>query len=131
MDRFTHQDASDFQYGIVNVDLDIILGTNGATSGITPKIGDGILSIVLSGTGVYTVTFQDGYINCLSIVKDVIQASYSASGACYLKWTTDYAYAAGPPSAATVVLTAVTAAGAAVTPATGDQLKLTFRMKRS
>jgi hypothetical protein len=131
MDRFTHQDGSDFQFGVVNVDLDITLGTNGATSGVTPTRGDGILSIVLSGTGVYTVTFQDGYVDCLSIVANVIQASYSASGAVYMTWTTDYAYAAGPPATATVVLTARTAAGAAVTPATGDKLKLTFRMKRS
>jgi hypothetical protein len=131
MDRFTHQDASDFQYGIVNIDLDVTLGTNGATTGATINYGDGILSIVLSGTGVYTVTFQDGYIECLNIIENIIQASYSASGAVYFTWTTEYAYSAGPPAAATVVLTARTAAGAAVTPATGDRIKLTFRMKRS
>lgn len=131
MDRRTNQDGSDFQQGTVNVDLDVTLGTNGATTGATINRGDGILSIVLSGTGVYTVTFQDGYIDCLNIIERVIQASYSASGACSMGWTTAYAYSAGPPSAATVVLTARTAAGAAVTPATGDRLKLTFRMKRS
>jgi hypothetical protein len=128
MDRFTSQDSSDFQRGIVNIDLDIILGTNGATSGVTPLYGDGIKSIVFSGTGVYTVTFQDGYINCMNVIENVIQAAYSAAGAVYMTWTTDYAFSGGN---ATVVLTARTAAGAAVTPATGDQLKLTFRMKRS
>jgi hypothetical protein len=128
MDRFTSQDSSDFQRGIVNIDLDIVLGTNGVTAGVTPLYGDGIKSIVFSGTGVYTVTFQDGYINCLQVTESVIQAAYSAAGAVYMTWTTDYAFAAGN---ATVVLTARTAAGAAVTPATGDQLKLTFRMKRS
>lgn len=131
MDRYTSQDSSDFQRGVVNIDLDLTLGTSGATSGVVPKYGDGISSIVLSGTGVYTVNFQDGYVDCLNIIHNVIQASYSASGAVYLTWTTDYTYAAGPPSVASVVLTARTAAGAAVTPATGDKLKLTFRMKRS
>lgn len=131
MDRRTNQDGADFQQGTVNVDLDVTLGTNGATTGATINRGDGILSIVLSGTGVYTVTFQDGYVDCLNIIENVIQATYSASGAVYMTWTTGYAYSAGPPAAATVVLTARTAAGAAVTPATGDRLKLTFRMKRS
>ena len=127
MDRFTHQDGSDFQYGVVNVDLDVTLGTNGATTGATTNFGEGVLSIVLSGTGVYTVTFQDGYIVCLNVIQNVIQASYSSSGACYLTWTSGEANGTTP----TVVLTAMTAAGAAVTAATGDRLKLTFRMKRS
>lgn len=125
MDRYTSQDTSSFQTRVVWVDLDIVLGTSGATSGVVPKFSDGILSIVLGGTGVYTVTFQDGYVDCLNVVANVIQASYSASGACKMTWTSDNSATTTP----TVVLTAMTAAGAAVTPATGDRLKLSFRMK--
>lgn len=127
MDRYVNQDGMDFQH-VVNVDLDITLGTAGATSGITPAVGDGILSIVSGGSGVYTVTFQDGYVGCLNIIENVIQASYSASGAVYMTWTTAYTFSGG---VATVVLTTRTAAGAAVQPATGDRLLLTFRMRRS
>ena len=116
------------QKGVVWVDLDITLGTAGATTGVIPNFGDGILSIVSGGSGVYTVTFQDGYVGCLNIIENVIQATYSASGAVYMTWTTAYAFAS---NAATVVLTARTAAGAAVQPATGDRLLLSFRMKRS
>lgn len=125
MDRYTSQDTSAFQTRVVWIDLDMTLGTNGATSGVVPKTSDGILSVVLSGTGVYTVTFQDGYVNCLNVVENIIQASYSASGAVYFTWTSDNSATTTP----TVVLTARTAAGAAVTPATGDRLKLSFRMK--
>lgn len=127
MDRYINQDGMDFQH-VVNIDLDITLGTAGATSGITPNVGEGILSIVSGGSGVYTVTFQDGYIGCLNITENVIQVSYSASGAVYMTWTTAYAFAS---NAATVVLTTRTAAGAAIQPATGDRLLLTFRMMRS
>lgn len=125
-DRYFNQDGEDALAGTVNLDLDMTLGTNGATTGVTPAIGKGILSVALSGTGVYTVTFQDGYVECLNIIENIIQAAYSASGAVYFTWTTDSANA----NPCTVVLTARTAAGAAVTPATGDRLKLTFRMVR-
>lgn len=127
MNRMLNQDGADFQRSTVNIDLDVTLGTGGAAtlaSGAVYNHSEGILSIVLSGTGVYTVTFQDGYVDCLNIIQNVIQASYSATGACGLTWTTAYS-----ASASTVVLTAMTAAGAAVTPASGDRLKLTFRMK--
>jgi hypothetical protein len=127
MDRMTSQDGADFQRSTVNIDLDIVLGTDGATSGVIPKAGLGILSIVSGGSGVYTVTFQNGYVDCLNIIENVIQATYSASGAVYMTWTTDSSNGATP----SVVLTARTAAGAAVQPATGDRLKLTFRMATS
>lgn len=127
MDRFTSQDGADFQRWTVNVDLDVTLGTSGATTGATINVGDGVLSIVNSGTGVYTVTFQDPYWECLNVIENVIQASYSATGAVYMTWTSDSSNTTTP----TVVLNARTAAGAAVQPATGDRLKLTFRMKRS
>lgn len=126
MDRFTNQDTASFQDNVVWIDLDITLGTSGATTGIVPAFGAGIKSIALSGTGIYTVTFQDGYRDCLNVIPGVIQATYSASGAVYMTWTSDNSATATP----TVVLVARTAAGAAVTPATGDRLKLSFRMKR-
>lgn len=126
MDRFTSQDSSDFQRGVVNIDLTMVLGTAGAVPA-TFTIGDGILNVVSGGSGVYTVTFQDGYQACLNIIENIIQASYSASGAVYFTWTTDSSSSTTP----TVVLTARTAAGAAVQPATGDKIYLTFRMKRT
>jgi hypothetical protein len=125
MNRMLNQDTASFQRSVVWIDLDIVLGTAGATSGVIPKVGDGILSIVSGGSGVYTVNFQDGYTNCLGIVENVIQATYSASGAVYMTWTTDSSATTTP----SVVLTCRTAAGAAVQPATGDRLKLNFRMK--
>lgn len=126
MDRFTNQDSSDFQRGVVNIDLVMTLGTAGAIP-TSFTYGDGILKVVSGGSGVYTVTFQDGYQACLNIIQTIIQASYSASGAVYFTWTTDSSSSTTP----TVVLTARTAAGAAVQPATGDVVHLTFRMKRT
>lgn len=123
-DRYFNQDGEDALSGVVNLDLDMTLGTGGVTTGVTPLIGKGITSCVGDGTGVFTVTFQDGYVECLNVIENVIQAAYSASGAVYMTWTTDSANA----SPCTVVLTARTAAGAKVQPATGDRLKLTFRM---
>lgn len=123
-DRYFNQDGQDALSGVVNLDLDITLGTSGASSGVTPLIGKGILSVSDNGSGVFTITFQDGYVECLNVIENVIQASYSATGAVYMTWTTDAADA----NPCKVVLTARTAAGAAVQPATGDRLKLTFRM---
>lgn len=127
-DRMTNQDGSDYQRSTINIDLDITLGAAGVTAGIIPKFGDGIKSIVSGGSGVYTVNFQDGFVDCLNIIENVIQASYSASGAVYFTWTTAYTASA---TVSSVVLTTRTAAGAAVQPATGDRFKLTFRMKNA
>lgn len=123
-DRYFNQDGTNALSGVVTLDLDITLGTSGATTGVTPLIGKGISGISSSGSGVYVVTFQDGYVECLNVIENTIQATYSATGAVYMTWTTDAANA----SPCTVTLTARTAAGAAVQPATGDCLKLTFRM---
>lgn len=126
MNRYTSQDSSDFQNNVVWVDLDIVLGAAGATAGVIPVFSDGILSIVSVGAGVYTVTFQDGYRDCLNVIPTIIQASFNAAAAYEVTWGADNTATATP----TITLTTRTAAGAAFQPLTGDRLKLSFRMKR-
>lgn len=126
MDGFTNQDTSSWQTNVVWCDLVMTLGTSGAVPA-SFTFGDGILNVVSGGSGVYTVTFRDGYAACLNIIENIVQASYSASGAVYFTWTTDNVGTA----TSTVVLTARTAAGAAVQPATGDKVYLSFRLKRT
>lgn len=112
------QDRTSYQTGEVDVHMAFTCTTDGAVptaaSAITADAG---ISCVLSGTGVYTFTTTQRYARFLGCkIRDVMQASYSASGACELKIT------AFDLSAGTVTLTAVTAAGAAVTPAIGDKI---------
>lgn len=126
-DRFFDQDTASAQPGVVWIDLVATLGTSGASASATIAYQYGIKSLSDNGSGVYTITFQDGYVACLNIIENIIQASYSASGAVYFTWTTDTSNTGTP----VVTLTARTAAGAAVQPATGDIIKLSFRMKRT
>ncbi len=99
-----------------------------STSGAVPTsftVADGIISLSSAGSGVYTATLGRGAPYLVSFTCDTLQASYSASGACYSNLTTDNVAAATP----TVVFTTRTAAGAAVQPATGDKLFITIVTK--
>lgn len=77
---------------------------------------DQVSNVALSGTGVLTVTLRDQWEHYIGKTADIVQSSYSASGACGLKTTT----VNSGNSTQNLVFTFVTAAGAAVNPASGD-----------
>lgn len=105
----------------------VTLGTSGAIPTTDPvyTVADGIISLSSAGSGVYTATLGRGAPTLVSFRCETKQASYSASGACSGRLTTDNVAASTP----TVVFTTQTAAGAAVQPATGDKLYITIVTK--
>ncbi len=82
--------------------------------------------LVHGGTGVYTVHFRETWYNLLGYSLQCQQASYSASGADHVTLVTNSVRTAG-----TIVVTALTAAGAPVDPASGDILFLTFDLQET
>ena len=112
------------------IDIQYTCGTSGAVptfpSGLTKAVADIILVIVLLGTGVLTITFRDAWERLVNVNGQILQASYSASGACGIKITTNNVETAGTQ---TLILTFVTAAGAAVNPASGDVVYLTITLQ--
>lgn len=124
MDRNVSQDGADFQDRTVHVDLVFTAGTSGAVPS-TFTYSAGIASVALTST-TYVVTLQDGYVAYLNGYGNVIQASYSASGATRAAISAQSVTGTTP----TVTITCYTAAGAAVAMATGDQLSFTIRLKR-
>ncbi len=81
MDRFTFTDESGFQPGRVTLDIEFAAGTSGA---VPTDLADyvrsnGIDSMELAATGVYTVHLSDSYVALIGGTFSVQQATYSAS----------------------------------------------------
>lgn len=83
MDRKTNQDVSSFHPGEVFVNLQFTAGTSGAVPAFTAAgwRRAGIASVVLTATGIYTVTFQDSYVSLLSYTVNIQQATYDVTHA--------------------------------------------------
>lgn len=109
-------DATDTQGGVVT--YRIRFTSPGASSPTTFTANSQITSVTYSGTGVYTIVLGSAFFQVLETRASIKQASYSASGACGARWTSD--------TTATVVLTTETAAGAAVATASGDVVTFTI-----
>jgi hypothetical protein len=94
------------------------------TGGTSPTVTnyDEVVSVAYSGTGVFLITFSQAYNGVRHIGTSVLQASYSASGAVYLDETAESA------TNGTVTLTARTAAGAAVAPASTDIIRVVVQV---
>jgi hypothetical protein len=125
MDRYVNTDVSNFQAGVVGVDLIFTAAAAGAVPAVLYK-ADGVASVVLQNTNDYLVTLQDAYIDFLNAEINVQQATYNAStGAVYgnvVAHTID--------TTGTLTIHFYNAAGAIVNLASGDQLRVTFRLQR-
>lgn len=96
-----------------------ISGSSGAIG--TLKTYAEIASVTHTGTGAYTIQYTQSYNQSQGIRGDVAQASYNASGACFVKHISDANEAAN----GTLKVLVVDAAGAAVEPTTGDVIHIT------
>lgn len=124
MDRFVNQDGANFQAGVVNVDLVFVAGAAGAVPSTFIK-ADGIASVTKS-TNDYIVQLQDYYIAQLASPVEVQQAVYNAStGACE-----GHVTASSVDTNGRLTMSFYNAAGTAVSLATGDILRATFRLQR-
>lgn len=83
MDRLTYQDVSSFHPGEVAMNFGFVAGTSGAVPAIAGGWvrRAGVLSCVLSGTGLYTFTLQDSYLALLNYTINVQQVTYAAGHA--------------------------------------------------
>lgn len=105
-------------------------GATGAVTTIDPtkrfgfaKIGASVQPAVLGATGVYVLNLAGVWNDILDVVGDIQQATYSASGACFVKRT------AFSLAAKTVTILITNAAGAAVAPTTGDIITIRLEMQ--
>lgn len=96
-------------------------------SGVVPALGPvnyGLASLTYSGTGVLTAVFNEQAHGLLNWNLNVHQASYSKTGACFVKVT------GVNLGTNTVTMLIVDAAGDAVASAAGDILHFTFEWQR-
>ena len=80
-DRYGYQDGADFHPGTNYINLQLTAGASGAVP-LRTAAGSrfaGVASVVLSGTGLYTVTFQDTWFAILGIDSGVYQAIYNVA----------------------------------------------------
>ena len=101
--------------------------TSGASGAVPAALGilGGITSVTRTGTGAYTVQFNQSYYQVVQFCGNVAQATYSSSGACDVRQISDANEAAN----GTVKFLTVTAAGAAVDMSSGDVLHMTLTVQ--
>lgn len=119
-------DRTSHESGVVDTFLQWTSGASGAVpSTLTRSMG--VKSVVHGATGVYVVTLKSPWKNSpLEFTQAIMQASYSASGACFVRVTAD---ASSNSTTPTITLLVVNAAGAAVEPTTGDVIRVSFKLQ--
>jgi len=80
-DRRLYQDMAPFHPGEAVINLQFTAGASGAVPSRTATGSRfaGVATVVLTATGVYTVTFQDKWYSILGYVSGVYQATYNAT----------------------------------------------------
>ncbi len=123
-------DIRSFQAGWNNLWLRWTSGATGAVTTIDPtkrygyaKIGAAVAPVVHGATGVFVLNLETQWNDFLNLDYNIIQASYSAAGACQIQ-VTGFNLAAK-----TVTILVTNAAGAAVDPTTGDKLIIMLSMQ--
>jgi hypothetical protein len=124
-DRRLYQDGGSFHPGEARINLEFTAGTSGAVpSTLTRRAG--IASVVLSGTGLYTVTFQDTWFSALGFDYEILQATYTNThGGMITVTPTGFT-----TSSCALQVRSTDGNGTAVALTSGDVLKATFRMAR-
>ncbi len=127
-DRLTYQDSSDFHPGVVTINLQFTAGTSGAVPSRTATGSRfaGISTVVLTATGVYTVTFQDTWYSVLSVESGVYQATYDKTHGGMFTSTPTLTTTSG----VTLQCRSTDGNGTAVALTSGDVMWATFRMSR-
>ena len=96
--------------------------------GLSTDLPSGILSIVYSATGIYTVTFEENFFACVS-VQCHLALGTAADKTVQFNGFTDLGHATNPLTCVFTTLAAGSAA--AVTAATGNEVWFEFVFKRS
>jgi hypothetical protein len=127
-DRYLHQDSSDFQPGVQILDIEFTAGSSGAVPALSAFARRaGVASIVLTATGVYTVTLQDTYWALLNWTFNVQQATYDATHGSKATLTSE----AVKTSKTVVFQVRKDSDSTAVALTSGDKVKITLRLQKS
>ncbi len=114
------QNITSYQNGRTFIDVVYLSGASGSVPSPLGAVNYGLASLAYSATGILTATFSEQAHGLLNYNLNVKQATYSKTGACFVKVT------AIDLVAKTVTMLVVDAAGDAVAPTTNDELHLTF-----
>ncbi len=81
--RKLYQDGASFHPKEQIVNLQFTAGSSGAVPAFTVAgwRRSGIASVVLTATGIYTVTFQDTYVGLIAYTANILQATYDVTHA--------------------------------------------------
>ncbi len=131
MDRFTFTDQSGFQPGRVTLDIQFAAGSSGA---VPTDLADyvrsnGIDSMELAATGVYTVHLSDCYVELIGGTFAVTQATYDATHARngdIIDTGTDVT----DPDDPSVTFQSANSAGSATAVTSGDIVRITLTLQR-
>ena len=128
--RKLYQDGASFHPKEQTVNLQFTAGTSGAVPAFTVAgwRRAGIASVVLTATGIYTVTFQDTYVGLIKADVDILQATYDVThaGKVVIKPAEVLVSAATPTIALRCYTTNGVATAAALT--AGDVLQARFTL---
>jgi hypothetical protein len=122
-DRYLDTDGASFHAGVTDIFLEFTAGTSGAVPSVLTTSA-GIASVVLSGTGLYTVTFQDTWFKALDYNCNILQVTYSATHGGTVRVTP----ANFTNNSIALQVTTTDGVGTAVALTSGDVLKATFKM---
>ncbi len=130
MDRFTFTDQSAFQPGRVTLDIEFAAGSSGAvpTSLSDYVRSNGIDSMDLAATGLYTVHLSDCYVGFIGGTLSIEQATYDASHACRGEVAVADVTDADDPLVTFQAIQNGTGAAAAAT--SGDIVRITLTLQR-
>lgn len=120
-------DETEMNSGHVRLNLKWTSGASGAVPAALTLYA-GVTSVTHGATGVYTILLDDACVAFEGMDVTIIQAADSASGACTARVTADNTT---DPDTRTLVIKTVTAAGAAVEPASGDVICLTLHLQHT
>jgi hypothetical protein len=119
-----YPDFSSMQTGTVKVPVQWTSGGTGAVPALSAfKYKAGITSVTRNSAGLFTIVFPAACKGIFGVYGNVVQASYSASGAVSPIIKANNMTVLGTHS---IQIQTSTAAGAAVDPASGDVIMLVF-----
>jgi len=113
-----YSDTTNQASGLVWMPVKFTAGASGALPALSAFAQHNGLAAAAkpSGTGIYTLTLEEPYLDLVDFSAKIKQASYSSSGACNVEITADAT--SGQTRLLTLLVT--TSAGAAVNLASGD-----------
>ncbi len=119
-----YPDYSSTQQGLNMIPIQWTSGSTGAVPALSAfKYRQGVTSVTRDGTGLYTIVLPAACKGVFGLIDNIVQASFSTTGAVRAVIIANNLTVTGTHS---IQIKTVTAADAAVDPASGDVIMLTL-----